>query len=154
MLFIRRVGLAGAGGRMTTPHYDLAMRNVTLRALGFGAAGSAIAVVANIIATIASLPPGELPIARFWYFQLLSFLGVATVLCARAFAGFATARARNANSTVALALEFLAGVPVFLVSSSLLLRIGPAGALTVAIGMSALIAAVGGGALRGENAHG
>jgi hypothetical protein len=130
------------------------MRNVTLRALGFGAAGSAIAVVTNIFATIASLLPGELPIARFWFFQLLSLLGVATVLCAGAFAGFATVGARDARSTATLALEPLAGVPVFLVSSSLLLRIGLAGAVMVAIGMSALIAAVGGGALRGENAHG
>lgn len=139
---------------MTAPHYDLAMRNVTLRALGFGAAGSAIAVVANIFATVASLPPDELPIARFWFFQLLSFLGVATVLCAGAFAGFATVRARNASSMAALALGLLAGVPVFLATSSLLLRIGPAGAVTIAIGMSALIAAVGGDALRGKNAHG
>lgn len=133
---------------------SLAMRQVVPRALAFGASGSVVAVAANIIATFAHLPHGDLPIARFWLAQVVVALAVATVLAAGAFAGFAAIRSCEIDTTSAVTLGILAGIPAILVASALLAEFGPIGAIAAALVVTALIAAVGGGGLRGKRAHG
>ena len=130
------------------------MRQNVLRALAFGASGSVVAVAANIIATISHLPHGDLPIARFWLAQVVVAVAVAIVLAAGAFAGFSSIRSREIDTTSAVTLGILAGIPAILVASALLAEFGPIGAIAAALVVTALIAAVGGGGLRGEKAHG
>ncbi|MBX3717150.1 MAG: hypothetical protein KF738_14225 [Burkholderiales bacterium] len=130
------------------------MRHIILRALEFGASGGVVVVAANIVATFTQLPQGDLPSTRFWLTQGVIAVAVSIVLAAGAFAGFAATRAHEIDAPSALALGILAGLPAFLVASSLLAELGPIGAIGAALGVTSLIAAVGGGGLRGAKSHG